>query len=72
MNNYWLSSIKKKKLIRSIDDLGMEVWSEDGTLGDFLSMLSKNEKNFFLSLSLADFVCDKDEETFRLELTLPT
>lgn len=69
MNNHWLSSIKKKKLFRSIDDIGMEVWSEDGTLGDFLSMLSSNEKKFFLSLNLSDFVLDKDDETFRLELT---
>lgn len=71
MKNHWLSSVRKKRLFRTIDDVGMEIWSEDGTFGDFLSSLSKEQKIFFSSLLLSDFSCEFDDETFRIELTFP-
>jgi hypothetical protein len=71
MNNHWLSSVKKKKLFKSIDDLGMEVWSNDGTLGEFLKSLNKEQRNFFFSLMMADFSCELNDETFRIELVFP-
>lgn len=71
MNNYWLAAVEKKKIIKSIDDLGMEVWSEDGTFGDFVSSLSKDEKKMLCSFMLSDFSCDHDEGVFRLELLIP-
>jgi len=72
MKNHWLSSVKKKKLFRAVDDAGMEVWSSDGTLGELLKSLNREQLNFFLSLQLADFSCEIDDETFRIELTFPT
>lgn len=71
MNNHWLSSVRKKKLFRTIDDVGMEVWSSDGSFGDFLRSLSKEQKRFLFSMQLSDFVCEMNEETFRIELTFP-
>jgi len=71
MNNHWLSTVKKKKMFSSIDDVGMEVWSSDGNLGELLKSLSKQQRDFILSLQLSDFSCDINEETFRIELTFP-
>lgn len=72
MNNHWLSSVKKKKIFKAIDDIGMEVWSSDGTLEDFLYGLTREQKNFILSMQLADFSCEINDETFRIELTFPS
>jgi hypothetical protein len=72
MNNHWLSSVKKKKLLRAIDDVGMEVWSSDGTLEDLLKSLNREQRSFLLSMQLADFSCEINDETFRIELTFPT
>jgi len=71
MNNHWLSSVKKKKMFTTIDDVGMEVWSSDGTFEELLKSLSKQQRDFILSLQLSDFSCDLKEETFRIELTFP-
>jgi len=71
MNNHWLSTVKKKKMFRAIDDVGMEVWSSDGTFGELLKSLSKQQREFILLLQLSDFSCDLNEETFRIELTFP-
>ena len=58
-------------MFSSIDDVGMEVWSSDGNLGELLKSLSKQQRDFILSLQLSDFSCDINEETFRIELTFP-
>jgi hypothetical protein len=72
MNNHWLSSGRKKKLFKSVDDVGMEVWSSDGTFEDFIKGLTREQKNFLFSMQLADFSCEINEETFRIELTFPS
>lgn len=71
MINHWLTKSKRKKILNDIDDLGMEVWSNDGTLGDFIRSLSKEQKDFLMSLSLSDFVCDINQDIISLELTDP-
>ena len=68
MNNHWLSHVKKKKMLKAIDDIGMEVWSSDGTFGEFLRSLNKEQKSFLLSMHLSDFSCEVDEDAFRMEL----
>jgi hypothetical protein len=68
MKNYWLGTAKKKRMLTSIDDVGMEVWSKDGTLGDFLSGLNKEQKSFIMSMNMADFICEINEDRFIIEL----
>lgn len=72
MNNHWLSSGKKKKFLRDVDDVGIEVWSDDGTFDDFMRALTRDQRRLLSSMQLSDFSCDINQETFRIELTFPT
>lgn len=49
----------------------MEVWSNDGTFGDFFDKLTKEQKDFLMSLDLSDFVCDINRDVINIELTTP-
>lgn len=71
MNNHWLTKSKRKKILNDIDDIGMEVWSNDGTFGDFFDKLTKEQKDFLMSLDLSDFVCDINRDVINIELTTP-
>ncbi len=68
MKNHWLGTAKKKRIVNKIDDAGLEVWSEDGTFGDFFKRLTKQEKDFLMHLNLSDFVCEIDDNKFIFEL----
>jgi hypothetical protein len=70
MKNHWLGSAKKKKILSKIDDIAMEVWSEDGTFGDLYIQLSREQKNFLMSMVLSDFVFVPGEEKIYLELVV--
>jgi len=72
MNNHWLIKSKRKKFLNDIDDIGMEVWSNDGTFGDFIDKLSKEQKSFLMSLDFSDFVCDINQDIISIELTSPS
>lgn len=50
----------------------MEVWSNDGTFGDFIDKLSKEQKSFLMSLDFSDFVCDINQDIISIELTSPS
>jgi len=71
MNNHWLTKSKRKKILNDIDDIGMEVWSNDGTFGDFFDKLTKEQKDFLMSLDFSDFVCDINRDVINIELTTP-
>lgn len=71
MNNHWLAKSKIKKLLNDIDDIGTEVWSNDGSLKDFFDKLTKEQKDFFMSLDLSDFICDINQDLISIELTCP-
>ena len=71
MINHWLIKSKRKILLNDIDDIGMEVWSNDGTFEDFFQKLTKEQKDFLMSLNLSDFVCDFNRDVITLELTHP-
>lgn len=71
MNNHWLTKSKRKKILNDIDDIGMEIWSNDGTFGDFFDKLTKEQKDFLMSLDLSDFVCDINRDVINIELTTP-
>lgn len=71
MINHWLNKSKRKKTLSDIDDIGVEVWSDDGTFGDFFDKLTKEQKDFLMSLSLVDFVCDVNQDTITFELVHP-
>lgn len=59
--NHWLSCAKKKQLFKEIDEIGLEVWSEDGTLGEFFSSLNLEQTDFFMNMLIRDFMSDPDD-----------
>ncbi len=61
----------KKKLFKEVDELGLEVWDADGTLGDFINSLDSDQTDFFMNLLLRDFVSDSNEMSFGIELVAP-
>ena len=71
MNNHWLQISDKKRLYKEIDELAMEVWSEDGTFGDLLSVLSTEQSDFLMGMLLKDFAGDPDDMSFGLDLIAP-
>lgn len=71
MNNHWLDCAKKKQLYKEIDEIGMEIWSEDGTLADLIAALNDEQTDFLMSLKIRDFVGDVDEMSFGLEVIAP-
>ena len=67
-NNHWLKSAKKKKMFQEIDAIGLEIWGEDGTLGDLLDSLNKEQMDFFLNMLVRDFMADSNEVSFGIDL----
>jgi len=70
MNNHWLSS-KNNKLFKQIDEIGLEVCDEVGTLGDLLDSLTKEQLDYFLKMQIRDFFADSDEQSFGLDIISP-
>lgn len=71
MNNHWLQLLKKKKMFKEIDEIAMEVWSEDGTLGDLFACLSDEQTDYLMSMMISDFVAEADEFKFGMEIQAP-
>ena len=67
MHNHWLDATKKR-LFKKIDDKGIKVWDNDGSLGDFIDSLTQEEKDFFLSYKIRDFLADPDDNAFGIEI----
>jgi hypothetical protein len=68
MNNYWLNIIDRKKMFKEIDEIGVSVWTEEGTLGDFLDSLNQKQLDFLMKMPLIEFSADHDEERFGIEV----
>lgn len=68
LKNHWLDIVEKKKLHKEIDEVGLEVWSEDGTLGDLISSLTDLQVEFLMAMKIRDFFADADDYAFGIEL----
>jgi hypothetical protein len=71
MNNHWLSCLKKKQLFKEIDAIGVEVWTEDGTLGDLFAVLNDEQKEFLMNMLIRDFLADSTDMSFGIDLIAP-
>lgn len=71
MKNFWLDTAKKRKMFKEIDEIAMDVWSNDGTLGDFIAALSDEQMAFLMEFRLGDLSADADELTFGFEFVGP-
>lgn len=71
MQNVWLQSAHTKQLMKEIDEIAMDVWSQDGTLGDLLSVLTDEHTDLLFSLKIKDFASDPDDLSCGFELVSP-
>jgi hypothetical protein len=49
----------------------MEVWGEDGTLGDLFAVLNDEQTDYLMGMMISDLAADDDEFKFGLELVAP-
>jgi hypothetical protein len=54
----------KKDLHKQIDELAMDVWGSDGTLGDFIAMLNDEQNQFLFDMKLRNFESDDGDLSF--------
>jgi len=54
----------KKDLHKQIDELAMDVWGSDGTLGDLLAMLNDEQTQFLFDMKLKNFESDDGDLSF--------
>ena len=68
MQNHWLQSAHAKQLLKEIDDIAMETWSQDGTLGDFFAALTDDHTDLLFSMKIKTFSSDPDNGSCEIEL----
>lgn len=60
----------KRDLHKQIEELALDVWAEDGTLGELLSVLDDAQIQFLYNMKLKNFESDDEEELgFVFEVT---
>jgi hypothetical protein len=68
MQNHWLSNARGKQLLKEIDEIAMDTWGDDGTLGDFFASLSDEQTDLLFEMKIKDFVCDPIDQSCAFEL----
>ena len=58
-------------MFKEIDEIALDVWSEDGTLGDLIAALSDEQTNYLMSMMISDFATEPDDFKFGLEIMAP-
>lgn len=54
----------KKDLHKQIEELALDIWAEDGTLGELLSVLDDEQIQFLYNMKLKNFESDDDDLSF--------
>ena len=71
MQNHWLNSAHTKQLMKEIDEIAMDVWSQDGTLGDLFATLTDDHTDLLFAMKLKDVSTDPNSIACSIELTSP-
>jgi len=61
----------KKDLHKEIDSLAMDVWSDDGTLGDLFALLTDEQTQLLFDMKLKTFESDDGDLSFVFEVIDP-
>lgn len=69
--NFWLNLKMKKDLHQQIDELAMDVWGSDGTLGDLFAMLNDEQTQFLFDMKLKNFESDDGDLSFVFDVIDP-
>lgn len=57
-----------KKNYEEIEELAMDVWAADGTLGDLFAVLTDEQAEFLYNMKITDFMADDDELAFGFDI----
>ncbi len=74
MKNIWLTEKKNKKLGKELEDMLMDVWSDDETIGNFMDELCENDElyDFFHDHFLHAIDTDDDGKEIVITLKRPS
>lgn len=71
MQNVWLQSAAAKQLMKEIDEIAMDIWSQDGTLGDLFSALNDDHTDLLFAMKIKDFSGDPQNISCIIDLISP-
>ncbi len=71
MQNHWLVTAQTKQLFKEIDEIAMDIWAQDGTLGDLFSALNDDHTDLLFSMKIKDFASDPNDFSCVIELVQP-
>jgi hypothetical protein len=71
MQNHWLGTAQSRQLMKEIDDVALDIWSQDGTLGDLFSALNDDHTDLLFSMKIKDFASDPNDMSCGIELVSP-
>jgi hypothetical protein len=57
--------------MKEIDEIAMDIWSQDGTLGDLFSALNDDHTDLLFSMKIKDFASDPNDMSCGIELVSP-
>lgn len=68
LGNFWLDLKMKKDLHEQVDEIAMDVWGSDGTLGDLFALLNDEQTQFLFDMKLKEFESESDDLSFSFEV----
>lgn len=71
LGNFWLDLKMKKDLHEQVDEIAMDVWGSDGTLGDLFALLNDEQTQFLFDMKLKEFESESDDLSFSFEVIDP-
>ena len=71
MQNHWLGTAQSRQLMKEIDDVALDIWSQDGTLGDLFAALTDDHTDLLFAMKIKDFTSDQNNVTCGIELISP-
>ena len=71
MKNHWIDEKKYRAIFRELDEVMMEVWSEDGTLADLFNTLNDEQTVLFLGMKIRDCAADHDDYEMGFTVSKP-
>jgi hypothetical protein len=71
LGNFWLGLKMKQDLHEQVDEIAMDVWGSDGTLGDLFALLNDEQTQFLFDMKLKEFESETDDLSFAFEVIDP-
>ncbi len=71
MNNHWLKCADKKRLFKEIDEIAMELWTQEGNFADLMLALNTEQTHFLMNMLIKDFMASSDDMSFGFDLSAP-